>query len=96
MFPKHSVRRFNGYAGLDHDDTDCFALSYIDIKDEFVLPADKTFYGLYVLNGSGKIYTDNAAEIAQKGNQFFVAANTQIKITSDNGIKIAKFKGPKV
>ena len=81
---------------ITYEDTKCFALSILETESEYTLPPEDSFYGMYVLDGKGMIETDGKAQKTEKGNQFFVGADTELRLIPRSRIKIAKLYGPEI
>ncbi len=86
----------NGLCLIDYNDTPCFALDKLEIKigEKYKAEESDIFYGLYVLEGEGKIFYDGKCENLVIGDQFFVGANAQFECVANKNLVIAKFYGP--
>lgn len=81
---------------ISYDATPCFALDKIETDDSFLLDSEEVFYGLYVLEGEGKLAWGSEYESISAGDQLFVSAGTPLKVTARSKLTVAKFYGPKI
>lgn len=87
----HIIRR------IGYDSTPCFLLEEIDASGEISVPASKGYFGLYVIDGNGKISSSNCEITVSKGNQIFVSYGTgdlKIKPKPGKELRIMRFFGP--
>jgi mannose-6-phosphate isomerase len=91
---------------VSYEDTPYFQMEKITVDEETVFLAEESFYGLFVLSGSGEyeVFENQEAmtqalktEKIQKLDQFFLATTCKpFKIKAIGGpLEIIKFKGPK-
>ena len=81
---------------IGYDKTDCFMLREITVRDKAFVPAEAVFSGIYVLEGEGSIVLNDNSLPVQKGEQFFIPANTGFEICAGKTLRIMRFNGPKV
>lgn len=79
---------------IGYESTPCFRLYELEIKDVYPAKAEKNFYGIYILEGEGSIIYEDKIIPIRKGDQFFVAADTEFALNADRPIKAVKFGGP--
>ena len=78
--PIKKVEEAIGYSEYDlikEEDTDCFSMKKVDIREKYILKTRDTFSVLKVTKGRGTIKEqENITEI-KKGDEFFVPANLE-------------------
>lgn len=79
---------------IGYESTSCFRLHELEINDVYTAKAEKVFYGIYILEGKGSITYEGKIMPVRKGDQFFVAADTEFALNADTPIKAVKFGGP--
>lgn len=81
---------------IGYDRTDYFKMNELHIKEEVSIN-DEEFYGLVILEGSGKIIFKNVELTYEKGNQFFIPCSVKdliVKPTKES--KMIQAFGPKI
>lgn len=83
---------------IGYDRTPCFALEEIQVTGKMEVPAIPSFYGLYILAGSGVMRMNRCQAALEKTAQFFVPAGApalEIEAEKDKPLRIMRFLGPK-
>ena len=83
---------------IGYDCTPCFALEEIQVTAKMEVPAIPSFYGLYVLEGSGVMQMNCCQAALEKTAQFFVPAGApalEIEAAEGDPLRIMRFLGPK-
>ena len=103
------VKPIEKYSGLNekittligYDTTDLFELEKIDIpsKSSIDIPGSKSFSGLYILKGQGKLISKDSQVDINAPEQYFIPSKLgdwKIENTSESNLEILHFKGPKL
>lgn len=97
--PQHTLVKTSGgsiISILGYETTPFFKLNSIIVNTTLTIDSQKTFSGLYVLQGSGRIVCEAGTTEISKGNQFFLpAAMGTFKLQADpeNELKCLHFFG---
>ena len=81
---------------IGYDKTPYFALDEIEATGNLTLERTKSFYGLYVIDGEGRLFSTSGKEEIKKGDQFFVPSNAgKITVAPDEKapLRILRFFG---
>lgn len=82
---------------IGYDRTPCFMLTKYRESAAFSLPASDVYMGLYCLDGDGTLQDAQGPTPVQKGDQFFVPANTPLTVfPGKSGITLARLNGPQL
>lgn len=94
---KVSPSYLNGITHIvGYNNTPCFKMDLIDVYSRFEAPAEKTFKGLYVIEGEGYMeYSGKSIKIRQS-DQFFIPAGTNIAYLPAARLQIIHIYGPKI
>lgn len=90
---------YDVYEVIGYCETECFKLLRCDIRDTYHFTPCGSFYGLYILSGSGTLRSSAGSSRIKGGDQYFVPASAKgFDISSDSGEGLTVFRcfGPKI
>ncbi|WZL81159.1 mannose-6-phosphate isomerase [Vallitaleaceae bacterium 9-2] len=88
---------------ISYEDTECFSLDKIIIRDQMVFQAENEFYGLFIYEGNGKYIVDDINEKQEnelkKGDTVLITSNCQqfiVHAKPKEEIVLYKIKGQNI
>lgn len=81
---------------IGYKQTPCFRMECLDLKpgENFAME-EKTFFGIYILEGRGKFGCAEESQGFRKTDQFFVPASAKtVSVKAETSVKILKIYGP--
>ena len=100
--PEKELEKTDGYRLseiIGYNETDCFMLRKLVVKDEYTLDLNGVYCGLYVLDGSGEFITEDKKTAVGKAEQYFVPAETgklTIRNNCKEGMTVLISNGPQI
>lgn len=81
---------------IGYENTDCFMMERCEIGTEYTFKASGEFFGMYILEGSGRICGVDGEMPFSGGDQFFVpAACKDFTVYADKPVTVFLSRGPK-
>ena len=81
---------------VGYEDTKCFRLERMGVDTVLEIEPEKVFSGIYILEGNGSLECDGAKWEIQKGDQFFIPADTGYIVRAKGKLQVARYFGPAV
>jgi mannose-6-phosphate isomerase len=83
---------------VGYGQTPCFRMERLVVTDRMELDGDRSFYGLYVLEGDGTLRDERKTEPAKPGDQFFVPAGCRPYVleAGEKPLTLMRFWGQEV